>query len=92
VILTGGEPSLHPELPRIARYATDRGLHVRMITNGWRMADPEFAREMAAAGLKIVHVSVYSVRPDVEERCAAPPGRSRGPSPRWTTPTATAST
>jgi MoaA/NifB/PqqE/SkfB family radical SAM enzyme len=68
VILTGGEPSLHPELPRIARYATDRGLHVRMITNGWRMADPEFAREMAEAGLKIVHVSVYSVRPDVEER------------------------
>ena len=25
VILTGGEPSLHPELPRIARYATARG-------------------------------------------------------------------
>ena len=68
VILTGGEPSLHPELPRIARYATDCGLHVRMITNGWRMADPEFAREMAEAGLKIVHVSVYSVRPDIEER------------------------
>ena len=68
VILTGGEPSLHPELPRIARYASDRGLHVRMITNGWRLADPEFAREMAEAGLKIAHVSVYSVRPDVEER------------------------
>jgi MoaA/NifB/PqqE/SkfB family radical SAM enzyme len=67
VILTGGEPSLHPELPRIARYAADRGLHVRMITNGWRMADPDFARAMAEAGLKIVHVSVYSVRPQVEE-------------------------
>ncbi|MDB4930329.1 MAG: radical domain protein [Myxococcaceae bacterium] len=74
VILTGGEPSLHPELPRIARYATDRGLHVRMITNGWRMADPEFAREMAEAGLKIVHVSVYSVRPDIEERLRGTPG------------------
>lgn len=68
VILTGGEPSLHPELPRIARYATDQGLHVRMITNGWRMADAGFAQEMAEAGLKIVHVSVYSVRPAVEER------------------------
>ena len=73
VMLTGGEPSLHPELPRIARYATDRGLHVRMITNGWRMADPEFAREMAEAGLKIVHVSVYSVRPDIEERLRGTP-------------------
>jgi MoaA/NifB/PqqE/SkfB family radical SAM enzyme len=68
VILTGGEPSLHPELPRIASYASGRGLHVRMITNGWRMSEPEFAREMADAGLEIVHVSIYSVRPDVEGR------------------------
>ena len=68
VILTGGEPSLHPELPRIARYARDQGLHVRMITNGWRLADEGFAKEMADAGLSLVHVSVYSVRPDVEER------------------------
>ncbi|APR87461.1 radical SAM domain protein [Minicystis rosea] len=68
VILTGGEPSLHPELPRIARYAKDQGLHVRMITNGWRLADEGFAQEMAEAGLSLVHVSVYSVRPDVEAR------------------------
>src|SRR4051812_49268108 len=68
VILTGGEPSLHPELPRIARYAADSGLHVRMITNGFRMADPEFAREMAGAGLSLLHVSIYSVRPEIEAR------------------------
>ncbi len=74
VILTGGEPSLHPELPRVCRYATDAGLHVRMITNGWRMADEGFAREMAEAGLKIVHVSVYSVRPEVEARLRGMPG------------------
>jgi len=68
IILTGGEPSLHPELPVICRYATEQGLHVRMITNGWRMADPSFAKEMADAGLRLTHVSVYSVRPDIEER------------------------
>ncbi len=67
VILTGGEPTLHPELPKIAEYASAQGLHVRMITNGSRLADREFAREMADAGVKIVHVSVYSVRLDVEE-------------------------
>jgi MoaA/NifB/PqqE/SkfB family radical SAM enzyme len=74
VILTGGEPSLHPELPRVARYATERGLHVRMITNGWRLADEGFAKEMAEAGLRIVHVSVYSVRPDVETQLRGMPG------------------
>jgi len=68
IILTGGEPSLHPELPVICRYATDQGLHVRMITNGTRMADESFAKEMAEAGLRLTHVSVYSVRPEIEER------------------------
>jgi organic radical activating enzyme len=68
IILTGGEPSLHTELPRICRYATDQGLHVRMITNGSRMAKEPFAKQMAEAGLKLVHVSVYSVRPDVEQQ------------------------
>lgn len=66
VILTGGEPTLHPELPRICGYARDQGLHVRMITNGSRLADPEFARQMGEAGLQLAHVSVYSVRPEVE--------------------------
>jgi MoaA/NifB/PqqE/SkfB family radical SAM enzyme len=68
IILTGGEPSLHPELPVICRYATDQGLHVRMITNGTRMADESFARDMAKAGLRLAHVSVYSVRPEIEEQ------------------------
>ncbi len=68
VILTGGEPSLHPELPRICAYARERGLHVRMITNGWRLAEEEFARAMGDAGLQLVHVSVYSVRPEIEAR------------------------
>jgi MoaA/NifB/PqqE/SkfB family radical SAM enzyme len=77
VVLTGGEPSLHPELPKIARYAKDRGLHVRMITNGHRMAQPDFAKAMADGGLDLVHVSIYSVRPEVEERLRGTPGTLR---------------
>jgi MoaA/NifB/PqqE/SkfB family radical SAM enzyme len=68
IILTGGEPTLHPELPKICRYARDNGLHVRMITNGWRFSEWDFAQEMADAGLMHMHVSVYSIMPDVEER------------------------
>lgn len=66
VVLTGGEPTLHPELPRIAAYAREQGLHVRMITNGWRLADETFAKALADAGLELVHVSIYSVRPQIE--------------------------
>jgi MoaA/NifB/PqqE/SkfB family radical SAM enzyme len=68
VILTGGEPTLHPDLPAIARYARDAGLHVRIITNGSRLADPSFAQELAAAGVQLAHVSIYSVKPEVEAR------------------------
>jgi len=68
VILTGGEPTLHPELPDIAAYASGRGLHVRVITNGHRLADPAFARALHEAGVSLVHVSIYSVRPEVEAR------------------------
>ena len=66
IILTGGEPTLHPELPRIAAYANAQGLHVRLITNGSRLAQPDFAQALADAGVRLVHVSIYSVRPDVE--------------------------
>ena len=38
IILTGGEPSLSPHVPAITRYAIQKGLHVRMITNGSKIA------------------------------------------------------
>ncbi len=66
VVMTGGEPTLHANLPEIIAYANERGLHVRMITNGWRLADRSFARELGRAGLRLVHVSIYSVRPEIE--------------------------
>ncbi len=68
VVLTGGEPTLHRDLPAIARYAKQRGLHVRMITNGHRLGQPGLASELADAGVDLVHVSIYSVRPEVEAR------------------------
>ena len=67
VILTGGEPSLHPKLPQICDYARSKGLHVRMITNGDKLADEKFAKAMANAGLLLAHISVYSVHPKTEE-------------------------
>lgn len=73
IILTGGEPTLHPELPRIAGYARDHGLHVRMITNGHKLADPDFARELAEGGVQHAHISVYSHKADVEERLRGTP-------------------
>jgi MoaA/NifB/PqqE/SkfB family radical SAM enzyme len=67
IILTGGEPSLSPIVPEVTRYATERGLHVRMITNGSKIADPAIARRFVEAGLRHFHVSIHSCRDEVED-------------------------
>jgi MoaA/NifB/PqqE/SkfB family radical SAM enzyme len=68
VILTGGEPSLSPIIPEVTRYAIERGLHVRMITNGSKLADMTIARAFVEAGLRHYHVSIHSCREEVEDR------------------------
>ncbi len=67
VILTGGEPSLSDLIPDITRYAVERGLHVRMITNGSRVARPEIAAAYYEAGLRHFHVSIHTCRPELED-------------------------
>lgn len=67
VILTGGEPSLSDIVVDVVRYATDRGLSIRMITNGSRIADESVARSYVQAGLRHFHVSLYSSRANVHD-------------------------
>jgi MoaA/NifB/PqqE/SkfB family radical SAM enzyme len=74
VILTGGEPTLSPLLFPALRYASRKGLHSRMITNGQRLADRDFFREAVGQGLSHVHVSLHSYRPEVHDFITAYPG------------------
>jgi MoaA/NifB/PqqE/SkfB family radical SAM enzyme len=67
VILTGGEPSLSEIVPEVTRYAISKGLHVRMITNGSRIAKMQVARAFVDAGLRHFHVSVHSCREELED-------------------------
>ncbi|MBI5630744.1 MAG: radical SAM protein [Elusimicrobia bacterium] len=60
VILTGGEPTLFPELARLVAYARGRGLATRLITNGQRTADRVYLESLAGAGLTHMHVSIHS--------------------------------
>ena len=62
VILTGGEPSLSEMVEDVVRHAVSRGLSVRMITNGSRLADMGLAQRYVDAGLRHFHVSLYSSR------------------------------
>jgi MoaA/NifB/PqqE/SkfB family radical SAM enzyme len=73
VILTGGEPTLFPELPRLIAHAVSRKLVPRLITNGQNTADLGYFRSLAGAGLKHMHLSIHSCRPDVQARLSANP-------------------
>jgi len=66
VILTGGEPTMHPALGDIIAYARQRGIHARIITNGQKLADPDLLQELVDRGLDHVHVSIQSPDPEVQ--------------------------
>jgi MoaA/NifB/PqqE/SkfB family radical SAM enzyme len=67
VILTGGEPTLVGHLPDLIRHCVARGVEPRLITNGQRMAQPSYLAALHAAGLRIVHLSLHSHRPEVHD-------------------------
>ncbi len=57
VSFTGGEPTLHKQLPGLVAYAKELGMRVNLITNGTRI-DAELARRLAEAGLDSAQVSL----------------------------------
>lgn len=52
-----GEPLLHPHFPEMVRLAKKQGLCVVSSTNGQRLADKAYAREIAACGLDALIIS-----------------------------------
>ena len=65
VILTGGEPTLVGHLPDLIRHCVVVGLEPRLITNGQRIASPSYLAALHDAGLRIIHCSLHSHRPEV---------------------------
>lgn len=77
--LTGGEPLLHPELPRLIAYATQKGFVQRkMITNAYLLS-PEKVRELNRAGLTHMQISLDGAKPnDVTVKVLKPLKRKLG--------------
>lgn len=66
LVLSGGEPTLHPRLPDLFRFARSLGVFdvIEMQSNGVKCADIEYARELVDAGLSKVTFSLHSVDPE----------------------------
>jgi radical SAM protein with 4Fe4S-binding SPASM domain len=47
IYLLGGEPTTHPKIAEITRYAAKKFHQVILVTNGVKLADPDFCRSLA---------------------------------------------
>jgi MoaA/NifB/PqqE/SkfB family radical SAM enzyme len=71
----GGEPTLHPELPRLVAHARRRGFeHVYICTNGVLLLRPGYLDTLVSAGLTGVRFSFHDHRPEMANALADVPG------------------
>jgi molybdenum cofactor biosynthesis enzyme MoaA len=70
LVLSGGEPTLHPQLADLIRLAASLGSFdtIEMQSNGVRCADLEYARTLVDAGLNKITVSLHSIDPEHSDR------------------------
>ena len=64
VIFTGGEATLHPDLPELVAHADRLGQITGLNTNGRRIAHRPYMRTLADAGLSHVQITLASHRPE----------------------------
>ncbi len=63
ITLSGGEPTLHPELDDIIRHIRDRKMIAGLISNGYFMT-PERIQGLNRAGLQHLQISIDNLNPD----------------------------
>src|ERR1700678_2488766 len=63
ITLSGGEPTLHPDLDSIIRRIRSRGAIATLITNGLLLT-PDRIRALNRAGLDYLQISIDNVAPD----------------------------
>ncbi|MDD4907708.1 MAG: radical SAM protein [Candidatus Omnitrophica bacterium] len=74
IFFTGGEPTLSPHLMDFMKYAGQKKVHFRIVSNGQKLADPEYTRSLIDLGLRHLHISIYSVREEVHDFLTRTPG------------------
>jgi MoaA/NifB/PqqE/SkfB family radical SAM enzyme len=63
IIISGGEPLMHPEIDRIIRRIRKRGMLACLITNGYLLTRDKI-KELNRAGLEYLQISIDNVNPD----------------------------
>jgi MoaA/NifB/PqqE/SkfB family radical SAM enzyme len=73
VALTGGEPFERRDIMDICRLAGDRGISIKIFTNGTHITD-SVARQLKEANIRKIEVSLYGTTPESHETVTMVPG------------------
>jgi radical SAM protein with 4Fe4S-binding SPASM domain len=71
VVFTGGEPTLRDDLPELVAYAEKLGQISGLNTNGRRLSDSAYLRQLVDAGLDHVQITVESHDSEIHNRMVA---------------------
>jgi MoaA/NifB/PqqE/SkfB family radical SAM enzyme len=72
---TGGEPTIRRDLFELVRFAKETGfVTVSVITNGLRLAEPAYARELVTAGVSDFLFSIHGSTPEKHDAVTNVPG------------------
>jgi len=74
VAFSGGEPTLHPDLPDLIRRARDADATVSVQTNAIRLASPKYRTRLREAGLDRLFVSLHAGEPTLSDELTGAPG------------------
>jgi MoaA/NifB/PqqE/SkfB family radical SAM enzyme/SAM-dependent methyltransferase len=68
VVLSGGEPTIRPELLEWAAHVARLGMDFGLVTNGLRLAYPKLVDALVAQRLRYVYMSLHGGTADVHDR------------------------
>jgi len=75
LVLSGGEPTLHPDLDVLIAHAKALGFRtVEIQSNGVKAAEIDYAKRLSDAGLNKITVSLHSVDPEHSDKITRLPG------------------
>ena len=73
LVITGGEPTMHPDLGLIVKRGSELGMKVMLVTNGGLLR-PERIRDLVTAGISSFIISIDAATVESHERNRGLPG------------------
>lgn len=73
VELSGGEPTLYPDLAELVALVRAQGMSVLLQSNGIRLAKPDVLQPLIAAGLEAVSISYHNHQAQLSDRMTRAP-------------------